>query len=94
MEGFIEFFGDEDALTMIAALSFIVIMFVLFIYDKIRTAVNKKRREKSDKELKHKERIEKRRVLEQKAFDFAMVYCSLGTDSNDENTVVYREVFI
>lgn len=91
MERFVEFFGSEDALTMIIALSFIGIMLgimlILFIYDK-------KRRDMNNKELEHKKRIEKRRVLEQKAFDFAMVYYSVDTNCNDENIVVYKGAFV
>lgn len=94
MERFVEFFGAEDALTMVVALSFFAIMSVLFVYDKIKIMVNRKRREKSNKELEHKNRIEKRKVLEQKAFDFAMVYCSVDTDSNDKDIVVYKGAFV
>ena len=98
MERFVEFFGSEDALTMIIALSFIGIMLgimlILFIYDKVRMMINRKRRDKNNKELEHKKRIEKRRVLEQKAFDFAMVYYSVDTNYNDENIVVYKGVFV
>lgn len=94
MQTLIEFFGSEDAFTVIVAVSFIVVMLVLLACDKVRMIINRKRREKSNKEIHRQERIEKRKVLESNAFDFAMTYCSIETEYPDETTVVYKEVFV
>lgn len=94
MQTLIEFFGSEDAFAVIAAVVFIVVMSVLLVCDKAKVTINRRRREKSNKEIHRQERIEKRKVLETKAFDFAMTYCSIKSEYPDETTVVYKEVFI
>lgn len=94
MEKLIEFFGSEDALTFVIAVLFIVIMSVLIIYYNVKVAINRKCRAANDKEIRRLKRAEKRKVLEEKAFDFAITYCSIENEYSDETTVVYKEVFV
>lgn len=94
MQTLIEFFGSEDAFAVIAAVSFIVVTLVLLACDKIRVIINRKRRAENNKKIHRQERIKKRKVLETKAFDFAMTYYSIESKYPDETTVVYKEVFV
>lgn len=96
MNSFVEFFG-EDSLSMIIVLVFITLVSLVFIVNEIKSLITKRKKQRIRKDFIKVMRADRRETLKSKAFDFAMTYCSIVDDVNicdDENTVIYKEVFV